>query len=81
MVKREESHNLKIIVASVLVATAIFSYFIGVTVAQKISFQQNTAVVATEALPDGFTLNITANPDWAFIEKLSMVNPLLITKE
>lgn len=67
-VQREGSHKIANIVVSVLLAAGLLAGMGAITVAQTQSMERNTAVVSTEALPGGATLNVTENPAYSYIE-------------
>ena len=65
--QREESHKLRNAVIVAALAAATLTGVAGITYAQNQSMEQNTAVVSTEALPGGGTLNVTENPEFSYI--------------
>ena len=64
-VQREESHKYGNIVIAVILAASL-AWMTAVTIAQNKSHEQNSAVVATEVLPGGGTLNVTENPTFSY---------------
>lgn len=65
--QKEESHKLRNAVIAAALAAATLAGVAGVTYSQHQSMEQNTAVVSTEALPGGGTLNVTENPSFSYI--------------
>ena len=66
--QRADSHRIANIVLPVALILSLGAGMMAITAAQTQSMTQNTAVVATEALPDGATLNVTENPAYSYIE-------------
>ena len=78
-VQREDSNKVRNIVLAAVLAAGLLAGMGAITAAQTQSMQQNTAVVATEVLPGGATLNVTENTAYSYIvtpdgEKVSTYN-------
>lgn len=66
-VQRESSHKIRNAVIAAALAASALGYVAATSYMQHQSMMQNTAVVTTEALPGGATLNVTENPNYSYI--------------
>lgn len=66
-VQRESSHKIRNAVIAAVIAAAALGYVGATSYMQHQSMLKNTAVVTTEALPGGATLNVTENPNYSYI--------------
>lgn len=66
-VQRESSHKIRNVVIAALIAAAALGGVSAISYSQMQSMERNTAVVSTEALPGGATLEVTENPAYSYI--------------